>query len=172
MNKWGHFKRYLGAGIFIVAVIGVCIVFGIKNWQEEHFFQANAIDIITILIGAGIAFYLTQRINDRRRRNDCIEHIIFEIELFVSDETNFKVDKSTLMKHSSCANRIKYLKDASFTDINDEINYIYEKFSEIRDLYSNHNKNQNELNSVKVDIDKRRDLIVDRCCKIRIGLYS
>lgn len=167
-----YFKRNPGATVSIMAVLVICAFLFLKNIKGADFFTANAIDIITILLGALIAFYLTERMNDRRRRNDCIEHIVSEIEAFVSDEANFKVDKGTLMKHGSCANRIKYLKDASFSDIRDEISFIDDKFNEIRDLYSNHSKNQNELDTVKIDIDKRRDLIVDKCCKIRIGMYS
>ena len=167
-----YFRRNSGAAISIIFVVGICVFLFVKNLKNTDFFSASAIDIITILLGALIAFYLTERMNDRRRRNDCIEHIISEIEGFVSDEANFKVDKGTLMKHGSCANRIKYLKDASFSDIRDEISFINDKFSEIRDLYSNHSKDQNELDTVKIDIDKRRDLIIDKCCKIRIGMYS
>ncbi len=167
-----YLRRNPGAAISIVIIVVICVCLIIKNITDTRFFSASAIDIITILLGALIAFYLTERMNDRRRRNDCIEHIVSEIETFVSDEANFKVDKETLMKHGSCANRIKYLKDASFSDIREEINFIDDKFSEIRDLYSNHSKDQNELDTVKIDIDKRRDLIVDKCCKIRIGMYS
>ncbi len=173
MNKIKeYFKRNPGAAISIIIVVGICAFLFIKNFKKSEFFSASAIDIITILLGALIAFYLTERMNDRRRRNDCIEHIISEIEAFVSEEANFKVDRGTLMKHASCANRIKYLKDASFSDIRDEISFIDDKFNEIRDLYSNHSKDQEALDTVKIDIDKRRDLIVDKCCKIRIGMYS
>ncbi len=165
-------KRNPGAVVSIVVVILICGFLFFKNAGNPEFVSASMIDIVTILLGALIAFYLTERMNDRRRRNDCIEHIISEIEAIVSEEANFKVDKGTLMKHASCSNRIKYLKDASFSDICNEIAFIDDKFNEIRDFYSNHSKNQDELDTVKIDIDKRRDLILDKCCKIRIGMYS
>ena len=166
-----HFKRNLGVTISVLIVVGICTFLLFKNVKEAEFFSASAVDIITILLGALIAFYLTEQMTDRRRRNDCIEHIISEVEAFVSEEANFKIDKGTLMRQGSCANRIKYLKDASFSDIRKEVSFIDDKFNEIRDLYSNHCMDQKELDTVKIDIDKRRDLIVDKCCKIRIGIY-
>lgn len=167
-----YFKRNAGAAIAILVIFFACVMLILKNYKESSFFSASAIDILTILLGVVIAFYLTERMNDKRRRNDCIEHIVSEIEQFVSDDNNFRVDKGTLMRHASCANRIKYLNDASFSDIREEIKFVDSKFNEIRELYSNHSKSQEELDTVKIDIDKRRDNIVDKCCKIRVSLYS
>ena len=173
MNRiWEYIKKNRGATVAIIAIIGICVFLVYRNIQNENFFSADAIDIVTILLGTLIAFYLTERMNDRRRRNDCIEHIIMEIENFVSDDSNFKIDKGTLLRHGSCGTRIKSLKDAGFVDIKKEIDFIDSNFNEIRDLYSNHNKSEEELDTVRIDINKHRDNIVDKCCKIRISLYS
>ncbi len=156
--------------MFVVFIL--CSILILKNINNEDFFQAGIVDIVTILLGAIITFFLTEKLTDRRRKNDCIEHVINEIEIFVSDDRNFRVDKSTYMKQASCGNRIKYLKEASFKEIQDDMNFIETHFSEIRDLYSNHNKDEETLESVRVDINKHRDCILDKCCKIRIGLYK
>lgn len=141
------------------------------NWKKAGFFSANAVDIVTIFIGVFIAFYLTEQMNDRRRRAECIEHVIMEIEAFIADDDNYKVNPTALMRQQSCANRIKYIKDAEFPDIKEDIVFIEQHFDEIRDLYSNHN-NVQEIDHVKKDIDRHRTLINDKCCKIRINLYS
>ena len=172
MRIMDRLHRNQGMIISIIVAICICGLLVWKNYKSADFLQAKAIDIVTILLGAVIAFYLTEKLNDKRRRNDCIEHIIAEIEMFVSDEKNFIVDKSTYMKHGSCGNRIKYLKDASFKDIKDEVDFIDANFNEIRDLYSNHNKDEATLETVRVDINKHRDNIIDKCCKIRINLYK
>ncbi len=169
---FAYAKRNTGATIAMVIVILVCALLVWKNIGSTAFFSANAVEIITILLGMIIAFYLSERMNDKRRRNDCIEHIIVEIEDFVANDENYKNCQNSLMKQSSCANRIKYIKDAAFSDIKDDVGFIEQHFAEIRDLFSNHYQNEDELKSVKKDIDKHRDLIADKCCKIRIGLYS
>ena len=166
------FNKHKGISIAAIVVILFCIFLVLKNWKGAEFFSAKLTDVITILVGVVIAIFITERLTDQRRRNDCIEHIIIEIENFVTDDTNFVIDKSTYIKQGSCANRIKYLKDAGFADIKGDIEFIETNFQNIRDLYSNHNQDEDALQSVKVDMDKHRTNIVDKCSKIRVGLYS
>jgi len=161
-----------GVMLLVIVLIGLCLLLVAKNWKQSNFFSANLTDIITIIVGIVIAFFITERLTDQRRRNDCIEHIVVEIENFITDDGNFKIDKGTYIRHGSCANRIKYLKDAGFSDIKDDIEFIETNFQNIRDLYSHHNQSEEALQEVKIDIDKHRTNIVDKCSKIRIGLYS
>lgn len=170
MKKYWEKNRI--AVIVAIVVIGTCVLLAAKNWNERSFFTAGLTDLITILLGLIITFFITEKLTDQRRRNDCIEHIIVEIESFVTEDKNFEIDKCTYIKQGSCANRIKYLKDAGFADIKEDIEFIETNFQNIRDLYSNHNQNEESLKSVKVDIDRHRINIVDKCSKIRIGLYS
>lgn len=172
MRLWSTFKRNWITAIAIIFVVSTCGFLVIKNIKKCSFFNANLVDVLTILLGILVVFYLTEHLTDNRRRNDCIEHIIMEIEGLVSADENFSISPSSLMKQSSCANRIKYLNDAAFPDIQTDIKFISDHFSEIRDLYSNHNSSEDNLNSVRTDIDKHRTYIVDKCCKIRLGLYS
>ena len=166
------FVRNRGIVIYGVILLFLCGGLFFKNWKEAGFFSAKLTDIITIIVGSVIAVFITEKLTDKRRRNDCIEHIVVEIENFITNDNNFIVDKSTLIKQGSCANRIKYLKDAGFTDIEGDIEFIETNFENIRDLYSNHNQSEEALQRVKVDIDKHRMNIVDKCSKIRVGLYS
>ena len=167
--KW--VKEHLEIIIVVVAIL-LCIFLICKNYKDPCFFRADIIDILTILIGSIFVIYFSERMTDRRRRNDCIEHIVEEIEQYILDDNNYKINKSTFIKHQSCANRIKYLRDASFTDIKDDIEYIQRHFEEIRTLYSNHSNSEEELEAIRVDIDRHRANINDKCSKIRIGLYS
>lgn len=158
--------------VIVLIVVVLCGVLICKNIDSEDFFDASFVDVLTVLFGAAITFFMTQKMNDRRRRNECIEHIIMEIEGFVSNDENFQIRKETLIRQSSCANRIKYLMDSSFSSIRKDIEFIHRNYNEIRELYSNHSKNVAELNKVRVDIDKHRDNIIDKCNKIRVGLYG
>lgn len=168
----GLWKRNKVVVIASCVVVGLCIFLFVVNWKDAYFFSARLTDIITILVGVVIVVFITERLTDQRRRNDCIEHIVLEIEVFVTDDSNFVIDKSTYIKQGSCANRIKYLKDANFPEIKEDIKFIESNFQDIRDLYSNHNQNEEALQEVKIDIDKHRTNISDKCSKIRIGLYS
>ena len=154
----------------IIATICVALLLIVKNYKEATFFSASLVDIVTIIIAVFITYALTMSEDDRQRRNQCIEQIILEIEALVISESVFSEQRNVaFMKQRSCANRIKYLKDAGFEDINNDILFIENHFKEIRDLYSNH---QNDLDSVRSDFEKHQNLISDKCNKIRVGLYS
>ncbi len=163
--KW---KKYITL-VIIIATISLLLA---KNFEMPEFFKASFVDIITIILAVFITYYLTEKNNNIRRRNDCIEHILLEIEEMINDEIFFSTNKRALQHQSSCANRIKYIKEAGFYDIQEEINFIAEKFDEIRDLYSNHSQNKNELQKVFIDFEKHRDYICDKCNKIRVEIYK
>lgn len=172
MNIWKSIKRNPGVYVTLAFVVGVCVYLFIVNVSDEKFTSASIIDIVTILLGVFVAFFLAERMNDKRRRDDCIEHAVLEIEQFMEDDSNFKMGRGPLMKQASCANRIQYLKKASFKDIQEDISFIETHFNAVRDLYSNHNSTEEELNNIKIDLDGHRSNIADKCNKIRISLYS
>jgi len=174
-----NFKRYITpyniflviAGAIIILMVGHNIRL-LNNGQNADFFKASFVDIASIALGSYIIFFLTEQLNDKRRRNDCIEHIITEIENMISDERFFSVSRTALMLQASCANKIKYLKDANFTNISIEVEFIESKITDIRELYSNHSTSEEELKGVLKDFEKKRNDISDKCDKIRVSLYA
>lgn len=170
MKKAMYIGKHKSLCCSIIATICVVLLLTVKNYEKETFFSASLVDIVTIIIAVFITYALTMSEDDRQRRNQCIEQIVLEIEALVINESVFSGQKNVaLMKQRSCANRIKYLKDAGFEDINSDILFIENHFKEIRDLYSNH---QNDLHSVRTDFERHQNLISDKYNKIRVGLYS
>lgn len=166
-----YYSFLIIVGIIIIGMVGYNIFLLCKG-ENEDFFNASFVDIVSMALGSYIIFFLTERLNDTRRRNDCIEHIITEIENMVSDEKFFSSSRSALMMQTSCANKIKYLKDANFTKISVEVEFIEQKINDIRDLYSNHSSSDEELKGVYKDFEKKRNDISDKCDKIRVSLYT
>ena len=165
-----YIRKHKSLSYSIIATI--CVVFLLieKNYKKTAFFEASLVDIVTIVIAVFITCTLTMSEDDRQRRNQCIEQIILEIEALVVNENVFcEQNQVAFMKQRSCANRIKYLRDADFDGITDDIVFIENHFNEIRDLYSNH---KDDLGSVRKDFEKHQNLISDKCNKIRVGLYS
>lgn len=165
-----YIRKHRSLSCCIIATI--CVVFLLieKNYKASAFFEASLVDIVTIIIAVFITYVLTMSEGDRQRRNQCIEQIILEIEALVVNESVFSEQNHVaFMKQRSCANRIKYLKDADFADITADIIFIENHFNEIRDLYSNH---KDDLGSVRIDFEKHQNLISDKCNKIRVGLYA
>ena len=169
MNK----KQKIDSGIIILIVaiiigIGLIIVnlFIVKNGD---FLKSSLIDIIALVIVGIFVFYLSERKSDKRRKYDCVEHIIIEIQNILESGEYYSNNKLALIRQTSCANKIKYIIDANIQEIEEDIIFIDTHFQEIRNLYSNH---QQDLDSVRSDIDRHQILICDKCDKIRINLYK
>ena len=165
-------KRFKDNWLQTSTIVIVACILIYSNYAKQEFLNASLIDIFTLIFASLITFYLTEKVNDNRRRNDCIEQVIMEIEKMILGEDIFKKGDNTLIYQASCANRIMYLQEAGFENIQKDIDFIANHFKEIRDLYSNHNSTNKELNLVIKDFRRQQSLICDKCMKIRIGLYK
>ena len=141
--------------------------------KNPEFMTASLVNILTLGVAVFFTFFYTAVMTDRRRRNDCIEHVLMEIKKDVEDKQLYSVDedRSGYMLQRSCGNKIKYLCDAEFKNYNDEFQYIQQEFEEIRNLFSEHSSSQEEVEVVVKDIKRHIQNISDRCDKVRIMLY-
>lgn len=155
-----------------LSVVIVCVVLIISNHKQENFFNADLIDIVTILLGSVITFLISEKNNRNVKRKECIERVIDFIEASVLDDMIFQPSDEALFKQYNCANRIKYLEKANFVETRNDIVFIRERFQILRELYSNHSHDPEELKKAKIDFDKYRRQIIDKCTKIRIELYK
>lgn len=159
--------------IFCLVVATILVALALGNLHKSTFWEASLVDLITLVIAIVLSFFITQVIDDDKRRKQCIEDVILEIQSMVGDERCYSVcGRQALLKQQSCANKIKYLKEAGFKDIAKDIDFIENEFCEIRDLYSEHNKSEKDLAGIQKDIDRHVDGIYDKCDKIRIALYK
>lgn len=163
-----YIKKYWLAIIFFV----ILIILFICNVGDEDFFDVSFINILTLFIGFFISFYLTQHFTDKRRKVDCIEHIIIEIQHSIMQKEMYTINPNALFYQSSCANKIKYLEEASFPELKNDLKFISDKFNEIRDLYSNHNGSEESLLQVQSDFERHKVQINDKCDKIRLIIYK
>lgn len=156
--------------LFLTVVLILLIFLIHANYWSTTFWQASLLNIMTMFIACFVTYYWKERKDDVVRRNSCIESVINEIEvLTMLPEISSGTKNVALSKQVACANRIKYLKDAGFSDIQEDVNYIDDHFEMMRDLYSPSKKvMDNNIDKFK----KQQELVAARCVKIRINLYT
>lgn len=159
-------------GIIVIAIIStiLIIVNGIKN---EDFLTANITQILSLLVTAIFSVYFVQRLTDRRRKTDCFEQILREIKLGIYDEKTFlSTSREALMFQASIANKIKHLQEYAFSQIKDDLKYIEDEYTELRELYGNHNDSAESLEKIRLDIVRHQNNIGDKIDKIQLMLYE
>ena len=159
-----------GKYVFLILALILILLLVHANWSSSTFWQASLLNIMTMFMACFVTYYWKERKDDIVRRNSCIESVINEIEvLTMSQEIISNTKNVALSKQVACANRIKYLKDAGFSDIQDDVEFIDKHFEMMRDLYSPDKKTMKK-NTDK--FKKQQELVAARCVKIRINLYA
>lgn len=169
-------KKGLEIFIGIIFATGT-IIWGIHSFQvaEKDFFAASFEDILAVVIAVLVTFFLTERLNDKRKLYEYIEHMILEIEELLDNDKIFYDDnrKIALALQRSCASKIKILKEANISDFSDDFEKMENEFHEIRDLYSNHyTGGRDDLLKLEPDFNKHKINITDKCDRIRLQLYK
>lgn len=59
-----------GNGLFGLVVLVVVFVLGLKNYQNANFWDANFVQIITLVMTAVLSFFFVQHLTDKRRKTD------------------------------------------------------------------------------------------------------
>lgn len=159
--------------IFVIIVVCISVFIAYKNIHNKNFWDTNIIQILTLMLTSIISFFFVQHLTDKRRKIDCIEHIIVEIQHTISnDELIFSANKTAISIQVSIGNRLKHLKDNSFCQVQSDIDYVYNEYIELRELYSNHSQNAESLESIQADMQRHIHNISDKCDKIRLALYE
>lgn len=155
--------------IYALFLIFMCWLLFFNINVGSDFCKINISEYLAIVIACVISYYLKGQKEDNIRRSGCIEHIILEIESQIeSDELFSKNRRIALAKQRSCANRLKNLQGAVYDFQKQDISLIIKYVEDIRDLYSDNETIYNENSSEYYRI---KDLIIDKCVKIRISLY-
>lgn len=159
--------------IYIVVISLIALVIIIVNLPNEDFWTVNIIQILTFWLTAIISFFFVQRLTDKRRKIDCYEHILTEIQNNINDNGMlFSHTKEALTLQKSIANKIKHLQDHSFSQISKDLKYISDEFTELRELYDNHNQSPSSLSLINSDISRHKANISDKIDKIKLVLYD
>lgn len=155
-------------------VISCILLLFYKNYSSELFFQASLVNVLTLLIAFFITYWLKGNRERKKQLVNNVESIITEIEILIRSEDMFSDNYAVaLTSMTACANRIDYLKKyESYIDVqnfNENIQFINECFTEIRDYYSP-NKEVREKKHLRTQ--KLRELIIAKCIDIRLAIYT
>ncbi len=154
--------------ICCIAIISIILIW--KNCKTIDFYEANLLQILTFILATMISFSFVQHRTDKRRKVDCIEHIIIEIQNLINNsEILFSLEREALILQSLIANKIKYLKEKGFSQTTPDIDYISSEFEELRSLYANHIQ---DLDTIKEDLNRHKINISTKCDKVRLTLYE
>lgn len=160
------------AGLFIIGVAVYNAVINDKFWEMSLF------QVMTLLATIFLAFFLSQKLTDDRRREAKAESLLLIIQQELQDsrftDMNSQEDVEYVgIKNRRIANTIDCLKKiSSRVGITEGVGIIKEKFDRYEELYGNHVTDLVHLQSSKIDFENIVVCIKDECERMIVSFYE
>lgn len=161
-----------GAGLFIAAVAAYNIVVNDKFWEMSLF------QVMTLTATIFLAFFLSQKLTDDRRREEKAESLLMIIQEELQDprftDMNSQEDIDYVgIKNRRIANTIDCLQEISDkVGITEGVGIIKNKFESYEELYGNHVADLVHLQSSKIDFENIIVCIKDECERLIVSFYK
>ncbi len=160
--------------IILILILGYIVYLNIKNNGDE-FYKTSIVNIVSIILTFAIAYYLTQLMNNERKKKEELSFVIEKIQSFVdSEEAKFKQDvdkQKILLKMRSISNCIYLLEKYSKSfGLKKEVAYIKRQYTMYKDyidsnyykpqtLPKNNNRILNYLQQISFKCDEMRFIL-------------
>lgn len=164
--------------VFILILTLAYLAFVLYNiCTNSKFWEASAINCITVGIAIVISYYLVQKRSDQRKQKEIIIDLIFKLQKQIEEEHMYNLEgqqkEGVLLRSRNINNKIHILKEVACRyAISEDIRFIEEKFNEYNDFIGNHIEALEELTNFKSELRRPIDLISNRLITIALKLYK
>lgn len=165
--------------VFFVVLAGLLLFLGAYNFSNnDSFFEASLVNIITIGIAVGVSYWLTQKQTDRRKQKDLVVSLVLKIQLQISEESMYclgdKPKEEITLRNRNINNQLNILQTlaAKKFSIEKEIKFVMDSFSEYETFVGDHIDNPDYLAQSKKELQRPLGLMDSKLSEIAIKLYS
>lgn len=162
-----------------VSLLAICFaVFVLYNiGHNEEFWNASAVNIITILIAVVISYFLVQRKSDRRKQKEILLDLINKLRLLIDSEEacdfTGQSREEILMRNRDISNKVQILTNIQTVfGIEDDMKFIQEKAEEYLSLVGDHSMDLEYLVKSKKELQRPLMLISTRLVSMSINLFQ
>lgn len=166
--------KKLGIVLFVGA-FAVFVLYNVRN--NDEFWNASAVNIITILIAIIISYVFVQRKSDIRKQKEIILGLISGLQLQISSEKAYAFSGQTgeeiLMRKRDISNKIHILSEVQDTfSLREEVKFICDRFDEYENLISDHITDLDYLCKSQNELRRPLELISTKLVSMSINLYK
>lgn len=159
----------------IIAGLGCLIFYNINT--NPTFWKTSASSCITIVIALVFSYWLVQRENDLRKQKEILASLIFDLRAQIDKDDMYDLSgKTTIsinMRNRDISNKIGVLdKVKKDFNVEDEVDFISERFDEYKELIGNHIDDPEYLKNSSIELKRPIQLISTKLFEIAFILYS
>lgn len=165
--------------LFIITGIILFLGFVIYNMLEQKatFWEASAVDCITIVIAIVISYYLVQRQNNRQKQKDIILDIILKMQILFEQKALYDFSnqgkEDITMRTRDLNNKIHILETVQDKfAISDKVDFIRRHFDEYSVLIGDHIDDMKYLLLSQRELKRPVELISQKLLEMALCLYK
>lgn len=170
-------KRLKAFGIIIILILLIILVaYNICN--NSTFFELSISSLLTLFTAIFISFYLVQRNTDQRYQKQIYCNLLFEIQKFVTNPSNYTFNENTDSINITTQKRVlsNYLgivnSHSEKFGLEKEAKFIFDKYTEYDNLIGNHITDITYLSKSKEELQRPLDLINSKVYEMMLKLYN
>lgn len=168
------------SGIILLSILFILaiplVITNIKGNNE--FFDTSITSLLSLITVIYVSFYLTQKINDKRKKLDHIIELLEKIQVTINNDDFIALqDKNArekaLMLHRKISNKIEIIKDYRYhSDLLKLINEMVKDLQEMRNLYGEYTPGSSLSNDDDREIHRIINRIDHNCDKLQTALLN
>lgn len=144
---------------------------------NDKFWEASAVNCITIGIAIVFSYYFVQRQNDRRKRKDIILSLISKIQALIGHRDMFDFSEQEkdqiTMRNRDLNNKIHILESVKDDFcISNEVAFIREKFDEYNTFIGDYIDNIDHLRQSQPSLRRPIELMDSKLTEMALKLYQ
>ena len=171
-------KRKVIRVILPIVFATLLIAFAVFNYcNNEKFFDASLVNIITIGTALFVSFFLVQRKTDERKQKDILLDLFRKLQSVTESEKVYKFDGQSkeiiTMRNRDINNKISILEKVDQKFIKKEdIDFIRKKFDEYSGFIGDHIEDIPYLSKSEKELRRPLELINNCITEMMIGMFE
>lgn len=164
--------------VFVVICIGLYFAFIIYNiCTNNKFWEASAVNCLTIGVAIVISYYLVQKQNDRRKQKDIVLDLIMKIQALISQRSAYDFEgqdtSEITMRLRDLNNKVHILEAVKDRfQISNEVEFIRNKYDEYSNFIGDNIGNLDYLLQSQRVLKRPIELIDSKLVEIALKLYE
>lgn len=174
LSPEAKFRVFVLLVLVITVGLGGLILYNIKT--NPSFGETSVSSCITIIIALVFSYWLVQRKNDLRKQKEILASLLFDLRTQFEKEDMYDLSQmspsSINMRNRDISNKIGILDSVKEEfSIAADVDFIYEKFDEYKELIGNHINDPGYLQNSSFELKRPIMLISTKLFEIAFGLY-
>ena len=174
LSPEAKFRVFVLLVLVIIVGLGGLILYNIKT--NPSFWETSVSSCITIIIALVFSYWLVQRKNDLRKQKEILASLLFDLRTQFEKEDMYDLSQmspsSINMRNRDISNKIGILDSVKEEfSIAADVDFIYEKFDEYKELIGNLIKDPGYLQNSSFELKRPIMIISTKLFEIAFGLY-